>query len=146
MESIKKVYKYPLCSQTFGYNKYSHRSIFWTRKTWCAEQSDPIRGLEENLHTHMFNWCFHGYNWLDLQFANLPSVSGKTHFTFLKIWVLGYRHCLPMQRMWSQELECRSMEKCTWLASLITHAAAVCACGILIRVGRLWRSPGKKVS
>lgn len=93
--------------------------------------NSPIRGLEEKLHTHMSKWCFHGYNWLNLVFANLPSVCGKTHCTFPMIWVLRYRQCLPMQ--WMQSQECRTREKCIQL--VIWCTVAMCVLVILIRVG-----------
>jgi len=126
MESFKKVYMYPLYSQTVLDTKNVPIYLFFELKRLGLRNSQIlIRGLEEKLHTHMFKWCFHGNNWLDLQCANLPSANGKTHSTFPKVRVSGHRHCLPMQWMWSQRLECEIRDKCTRIANL-TYCCSVC--------------------
>lgn len=81
---------------------YVHR-LFWTKWLFLMIYFYGLEGLglqntqilEESLQTHMFKWCFHGYNWLE--FANLPSTIGKTYLIFPKFWVSGYRHHLSME-------------------------------------------------
>lgn len=129
-ESIKTVYKHPFTfPECFGY-KPSYQIFFFSFKLERPHLQNSqilIRRLEEKLHTHMFKWCFHGYKGLDLQFVNLPSVDGKTHSTFPKIWVLRYRHCLPMQWIWNQALECSTKGEMhlTCIANL-TYCCGIC--------------------
>lgn len=55
MESIKKVYKCPLCSQTVLDTTNVPIYFFFELERLGLQNSQIlIRGLEERLHTHMF--------------------------------------------------------------------------------------------